>query len=69
MLLLKVTEVTIEQQNWPKIGQTSIKKAFFFAQRAKNILAEGQSPPQKLEVGPWSGAVPSSSLQKYRQIV
>ena len=32
-------------------------------------MVKGQSPPQELEVGPRSGAVPSSSLQKYIQVV
>ena len=58
-LLLKVTEITKEHQKWPKISQYSIKSTF---------VGKGQSSPQELEGGPRSGAVPSSSLQKYRQI-
>ena len=30
-------------------------KKFFFARMAKKASAEGQSPPQELEVGPRSG--------------
>ena len=39
----------------PKMGQNSIKSSFF-ARRAKKASAEGQSPPQELEVGPRSGS-------------
>ena len=59
MLLLKVTEVTNENQKWPKVSQNSIT-IFFFARRAKKSLAEGRSPPQELEVKPAYRAVPSS---------
>ena len=52
-LLLKVTKVTTVHQKLPKIGQNSLI-IFFFARRAKKASAEGQSPPQELEVGPRS---------------
>ena len=29
-LLLKVTKVTIKHQNWPEMGQNSIKNSLFF---------------------------------------
>ena len=50
----KVTKVTTGPQKWPKMGQNSIIRSFS-AQRAKEALAEGQSPPQELEVGLRSG--------------
>ena len=53
-LLLKVTHVTTGHQKLPKMGQNSIIRSFF-ARRAKKASAEGQSPPQELEVGPRSG--------------
>ena len=53
-LLLKVTEVTTEHQNWPKKRENSIKSPFF-ARRAKIASALGQSPSQELEVSPHSG--------------
>ena len=46
--------VTTGHQNMPKMGQISIISSFF-ARRAKKASAEGQSPPQELEVGPRSG--------------
>ena len=54
MLLLKVTKVTTGHQKLPKMGQNSIIISFF-ARRAKKASAEGQSPPQELEVSPRSG--------------
>ena len=53
-LLLKVTKVTTQHQKWPKMGQNS-KIGSLFARRGKKASAEGQSPPQELEVGPRSG--------------
>ena len=50
-LLLKVTEVTTEHQKWPKIS-TNIVKSPFFCPKGKKAPAEGQSPPQELEVSP-----------------
>ena len=44
-LLLKVTKVTTGHHKLPKMGQNSI---------IKKVSAEGQSPPQELEVGPHS---------------
>ena len=38
-------------KNWPKQDN----KLSFFCPRAKKASAEGQSPPQELEVGPCSG--------------
>ena len=52
-LLLKVTKVTTGHLKLPKIGKNSIISSFF-ARRARNALAEGQSPQQELEVGPRS---------------
>ena len=52
-LLLKITKVTTGHQKLPKMGQNRIITSFF-AQRAKKASAEGQSPPQELEVGPRS---------------
>ena len=52
-LLLNVTMVTTGHQKLSKMGQNSIKKALFFARRAKKASAEGGSPPQELEVGPY----------------
>ena len=46
----KITNVTTDRQN----DQNSIKR-FFLAQRAKNVLAEGRTPPQELEEGQRSG--------------
>ena len=46
-LLLKVTNVTIGHQKWPKMGQNSIISSFF-AQRAKKASAKGWSHPQEL---------------------
>ena len=53
-LLLNVTMVTTGHQKSPKMGQNSLRSSFF-ARRAKKASAEGQSPPQELEVGPRSG--------------
>ena len=60
----KVTTKSVQDyywtQKWAKMGQKkNIINLFFFAWRAKKSLAGGQSPPQKLEVGPCS-AVSSS---------
>ena len=44
----------LDTKKLPKMGQNSIKSSFF-ARRAKKALAEGQRPPQELEVGPRSG--------------
>ena len=54
MLLLKVTKVITGDRKMPKMGQNSIISSFF-ARRAKKASAEGQSPPQELEVSPRSG--------------
>ena len=53
-LLLKVTKVTSghkNRQKWPK----QHNKLFFLPEVQKKASAEGQSPPQELEVGPRSG--------------
>ena len=54
MLVIKVTEVTTQQQKCLKMSTNSVK-SFFFARRAKKASAEGRSPPQELEVNPRSG--------------
>ena len=52
------------------MGQKSIISSFF-AQSAKKGLAEGQSPPQEIEVSPRSGlyllVIPKSVLQLHCQ--
>ena len=59
MLLLKVTEVTNKHQKRHKIGHNSIMSTF---------LPEGQKKPW-LKAKTLDSAVPTSTLQKYRQIV
>ena len=54
-LPLNVTTITTRHQKLPKMGQNSIKSSSFCPKGQKKTSAEGQSPPQELEVGPHSG--------------
>ena len=55
---IPVTSVTnsrsAEQRKWPEMSTNSVKRPFL-PEGPKEALAEGQSPPQDLEVSPCSG--------------